>query len=161
MAGGDSLLGVEATVRDIDIGLALLVPISTAWTAWQTVWTGSVSNPSLGNGISQGSYKIVGNFMWWWFSITMGSTTTFGSGTYSFTFPLGNTIKTGSSGGSSITSGLRDNSGANQNVGFGAYLDGGSTFDIRAHSTNPITPAVPWAWAQSDFIRAWGFNELP
>lgn len=57
-----------------------------AWTAYTPAWTAS-TNPSLGNGTLTGQHMKVGRTTHMQLQLTAGSTTTFGSGTYTFSMP--------------------------------------------------------------------------
>lgn len=74
---GSELLTVDSTTR-----------MSGAWTTFTPTWTGSVTNPVIGNGTLGGRYSKIGRtaFVRCW--LYTGSTTTYGSGTYSFATPL-------------------------------------------------------------------------
>jgi hypothetical protein len=71
-----------------DAAIALSKLASDAATTYTPTWIGSVSNPSLGNGTLTAYYIKVGRVVHFLIKLTMGSTTTFGSGTYDFTLPL-------------------------------------------------------------------------
>jgi hypothetical protein len=60
------------------------------WTldTYTPTWTGSGSNPSLGNGTVSGKYMEIGDVVFGAFHYTMGSTTTYGSGNYSIALPV-------------------------------------------------------------------------
>jgi hypothetical protein len=51
-------------------------------------WTATSVNPALGNGTLIGSYVQIGSNCMFQFSLTMGSTTTFGTGEWEFTAPF-------------------------------------------------------------------------
>jgi len=51
-------------------------------------WVGSVTNPSIGNGSITGTYNMRGNVVEVQIFISMGSTTTYGSGSYTFSLPF-------------------------------------------------------------------------
>lgn len=70
------------------ITIAAVSDLATAWAAYVPTWTASVTNPTLGNGTAQGRYKQVGKIVHFVLEIVGGSTTTFGSGTYSFGLPV-------------------------------------------------------------------------
>jgi len=76
-----------------DILLSNTTPIS-GWTAYTPTWTGSSGNPVIGNGIITGLWRRVGSDMEVQIYVYSGSTTTFGSGLYSWTIPSGYTIDT-------------------------------------------------------------------
>ena len=66
------------------------------WTAYTPVWTASGTAPALGNGQLTGTYSRVGKN--WSFRIFFqpGSTSTFGTGTYSITLPVATSVVVGS-----------------------------------------------------------------
>ncbi|MFF1281044.1 hypothetical protein [Streptomyces sp. NPDC058299] len=59
-----------------------------AWTSYTPVWTGSTTNPSLGNGTLLGRYQKFGRTAVVHINLTPGSTTTYGSGSYNWTLPF-------------------------------------------------------------------------
>lgn len=61
--------------------------VFTAWMSYIPAWTASVSNPAIGNGTIVGKYKLVGKTCHFYIIITMGTTTTYGSGYWSVTLP--------------------------------------------------------------------------
>lgn len=58
------------------------------WTSFPPVWTAATTNPVLGNGTLTGRYMKIGRTVVCHINLTTGSTTTYGSGTYSFTLPV-------------------------------------------------------------------------
>ncbi|MDG9717394.1 hypothetical protein [Streptomyces sp. DH24] len=58
-----------------------------AWTAYTPAWTASSSNPSLGNATLTGRYMKIGRTVLCHINLTTGSTTTYGTGNYSFSLP--------------------------------------------------------------------------
>lgn len=59
-----------------------------AWTSYTPTWTGSTTNPVIGNGTLTGRYLKVGRTVWAELYVLAGGTTTFGSGTYTFGAPF-------------------------------------------------------------------------
>lgn len=59
-----------------------------AWTSYTPAWTGSGSNPAVGNGTLIGRYQKFGRTVIAHINLTCGSTTTYGSGNYNFTVPF-------------------------------------------------------------------------
>lgn len=59
-----------------------------AWTAYTPSWTASTTNPTLGNGTLAGQYIKIGRTCTATVFLTMGSTTTYGSGNYTFSLPF-------------------------------------------------------------------------
>ncbi|MDG4790366.1 hypothetical protein O7626_31355 [Micromonospora sp. WMMD1102] len=60
-----------------------------AWTTYTPTWTGSLTNPVLGNGTLEGKWRQVDPLMVAVrIKLVPGSTTTFGSGNYKFALPV-------------------------------------------------------------------------
>lgn len=57
-------------------------------TAYTPVWNASTTNPTIGNGLLQGRYIALEEWCWCWIAVNCGSTTTGGSGVYTFTLPF-------------------------------------------------------------------------
>ena len=70
-------------------GLAtgLLSSLFNVQNGFATVWEGSVADPSIGNGNIYCAYDNVAQFINFRLTLTTGSTTTFGTGDWSFTLP--------------------------------------------------------------------------
>lgn len=82
---------VAGTVVDepeLDVLSNNLTVIGEAWTSYTPAWTGSGSNPVIGNGTIVGQYRATGKTIDYFINILAGSTTTFGTGTYSFSLPV-------------------------------------------------------------------------
>lgn len=65
-----------------------LKAIGDAWTDYVPAWTGTITNPVIGNGTIVGAYLEVGKLVFYSIVITIGSTTTVGSGTYILSLPV-------------------------------------------------------------------------
>jgi hypothetical protein len=125
--------------------------IDIASVVYTPAWTGSVSDPVIGDGTLRGEYSRQGDVLVGIIEIIIGAGTTMGSGTWRFGLPL--------------TVGLV--SGCAQ--GGAAYmLDAGTKVEdaiqVIVNSTNYITlaipggldlvtPTTPWTWAVGDIIR--------
>ena len=57
------------------------------WQAYTPIWTAVTTNPSIGNGTLVGRYTQIGKTCILVIGLTMGSTTTYGSGNWSFSLP--------------------------------------------------------------------------
>lgn len=64
------------------------VDIGPVWTSYTPVWTAATVNPVIGNGSIIGQFCRIGKVVHFAAQITMGSTTTFGSGQYVVTLPV-------------------------------------------------------------------------
>lgn len=58
-----------------------------AWTSYTPTWTSTSTAPVLGNGTLSGRYMKIGRNVLCQINLTVGSTTTFGSGNYSWSLP--------------------------------------------------------------------------
>lgn len=131
---------------------------ATGWTTYVPTWGAASSNPTLGNGTKLGRYIRIGKlvFVQVWFGF--GSTTTFGSGIWSWTLPI--TAKDGWAPGSGNPFGvgggtcmLNKSSPANVAGGFAFLWDVGSPeWRIRCCSDAGVSLAqgVPWTWGAND-----------
>jgi hypothetical protein len=70
---------------------------STSWTPTWGIVSGTA--PTLGNGSLTGKYARIGDFVYFTINLIMGSTTTFGSGGYTFSLPFAMTDSTNGIGG--------------------------------------------------------------
>ncbi|WP_327403818.1 hypothetical protein OG194_29555 [Streptomyces sp. NBC_01288] len=61
--------------------------VFAAWSTYTPNWTAITTNPVLGNGTLVGRYMKIGRTVIAHVNLTMGSTTTYGSGGYSFDLP--------------------------------------------------------------------------
>lgn len=59
----------------------------TGWQSYTPTWTADTTNPSIGNGTLVGRYTQIGKTCILIIGLTMGSTTTYGSGNWSFSLP--------------------------------------------------------------------------
>lgn len=73
---------MEAEIRD------QFADLIAGWTPYTPVWAATTTAPVVGNGTLTGRYKLVGKTCTVTFELVMGSTTTFGSGTYSWSLPF-------------------------------------------------------------------------
>jgi len=67
---------------------AQLNGIGEALTSFTPTWTGTSTNPVLGNGQLLGQYTQVNKLVYARYTLIVGSTTTFGTGDYRFTYPV-------------------------------------------------------------------------
>ncbi len=116
-------------------------------------WTGSGGNPSLGDGTLYGTWSRDGNRVHVDIELTMGSTTTFGSGEWRFSLPVapynaaGESMKVGAAF-------LYDNNVPLINAGIALSNPALSYVKLYANGgAAEITPTTPWTWAQNDIIR--------
>lgn len=58
------------------------------WTDYTVTWTSSGTAPAIGNGTLTGRYCVIGDTVHFSIKLTGGSTTTWGTGNYSFSLPV-------------------------------------------------------------------------
>lgn len=122
--------------------------------SYSPTWT-SASNPqpAIGNGSLSGRYIISGKSIRLIMSFTAGTTTTFGTGVWSFSLPV-----TSAGGFERLgTSRIPDSSTGTQYVRLITILTGATTmtyFIEDGTSNNQLTSAVPMTWATGDALHA-------
>lgn len=124
------------------------------WTSYGSIaWSSSGTQPALGNGTLVGRYRRTSSsdLVIFEFRLTIGSTTTFGTGTYWISVPVtpSATATTNSSGhGYILDSGTLD-----KICGF-KFEDNTKLTPIGT-TGGVVTPTNPQTWATSDQLRGW------
>lgn len=121
-----------------------------AWKSYTPAWTATTTNPVINNGSLVGRYVELGDIVLVRARIQAGSTTTFGSGTYSLSLPVAPNTTVELSG----TAYFRDNSTAGRYPLICQRGGTGSTtlFFQRTDNRATVTRTVPVTWAQSDTL---------
>jgi len=70
------------------------VAAPSSFTSYTPAWTSSGTAPSLGNGTAAGAYITIGTLIAGYLQITIGSTSTNGTGTYNFSLPVSASVTT-------------------------------------------------------------------
>ena len=134
---------IEIDIKASDIG--------KAWTTFTVNWTGSGSNPAIGNGSMTGKYVKINKVVHGQILISMGSTTTYGGGLWFFDFPVPatNVFNYSIIGMAAFW----DNSASQNFIGF-VVPNGTSTTKMQVAVTGAggtdVTPTVPFTWAVND-----------
>ena len=155
----NSLLDSERNwewLKNLKLEKADLADEVGGWSDYTPVWTAASSNPAIGNGTIAGRYTQLGKTVHARIAVTMGGTTTFGTGIYSFSLPV-----------TCAFSGF-------QAIGYGTALDTGTevyggivcptttttaqlAVPVAAYpSAEPsrvISPTVPFTFASTDQIH--------
>ena len=129
------------------------------WQSYTPVWTAATTNPVLGNGTLVGRYCQIGKTVWVKFRLTIGSTTTLGSGDWSISLPVG----------PSVSHANLETFAACPSLCAGTYRvdamtipSGFSTFLVIATSVGSFYKSTtPGAWTTGNFINSEFFYELP
>ncbi len=142
----------------------------SVWLTATPAWTTSGTQPAIGNGTRITRYKQVGRICHFRIGFKFGSTTTFGTGQYSFGLPV-----TPKDPGSPFDSwehigmfkGL-DASASNHIFGQ-ALRNTGSSVILWNNARSTITPVAegiqtlnatnPFTWATTDYLNIWGSYE--
>jgi hypothetical protein len=134
-----------------------LKTIGDVWTAYTPAWTATSTNPALGNGTMTGHYIAAGKWITFRIRLTMGSTTTYGTGaSYSWTLPF--TAVSAATGDPVGGSTLFDTS-ASSYFPQHAFLVNTTGVSLAYESGNRVSPSSPLAWATGDKINIQGCYE--
>lgn len=130
--------------------------LENASSSFSPSWTGSSSNPTLGNGSLTGRYlRISAKLYWFRIVLVIGSTSTGGSGRWGFTLPAAPTV-------SQAVAALCEDNSASFRYGGSAFLTSGSdVFCVSVGSGGNIgaSSSVPFTWAVNDGLLVTGIYE--
>lgn len=148
------------TFYGYDAGGITWVPIASmkGWTAFTPTWSGSVSNPAVGNGSAAGFYLQVGKTVRFRLIVTMGSTTTYGSGAWGLTLPIA------PSNSQAVACVYVDDSASLRCAGTAWLTNGSGIFRMIPPTDAPsagITATTPFTWAVNDQLIVSGTYETP
>ena len=121
------------------------IEVGGVWQSYTPVWTAATTNPSIGNGTLSGRYCLIGKLITAKIFLQLGTTSTPGSGAYSFTFPIAPLNYR-------LVSGvyrLRDTGG---NLYEGAVEPFSATFALIRDGGAYVTNATPFGFADQDSI---------
>lgn len=143
------LAGDWITADDQDETYAAVKALTDAWTPYTPTWRSSGTQPALGNGTLTAAYRESGTFGEAHITLTIGSTSTFGTGIYRFDVPTGWSFTT------SRLRGLSMITDATGNVFLGGNIMATSTLvTTRVHGlaiANSIPGStIPMTWATGD-----------
>jgi hypothetical protein len=130
---------------------ATLNTIGAVWESWTPVWTASTTNPVIGNGTISGNYCRFNKTVIAEGSIIMGSTTTYGTGTYRISLPFGTAVVTNGSVGYATV--------FDASAGYIAYTGlatqaSSTLFEFRiGNGLGQFQPTVPITLGASDQFR--------
>lgn len=143
----DLVPGGGIFAADIAILNSALAAVSDAWTDFSAsvAWSAASVNPVLGNGTVIGAYIQVGKLVVYQGKIAMGTTTTFGTGTYNVALPVAVTAAAGAFVGSVSAFG-----GSATARSAGAVILGSTTtasFRPGTTGLGDYGPTIPYTWA--------------
>lgn len=127
---------------------------TTAWTPFTPSWTSTGTAPDFGNATLDCAYKSIGKTTFVRYSIVFGNTSTFGTGTWSFSLPV--TPKTGPR---QMMMAMAQDTGTGSSMGMCFVSSGTTTFNIGTTAGALWTVSSPHTWASTDAIRISGVLE--
>lgn len=130
-----------------------------AWTDYTPTWTTTGTAPSIGNGTLEGRYCRIGNVVFFHIYLDFGSTTSAGTGNWSFALPVsvGSNVNTLFP----VSCYMRDTTG----FGWGSTANrAGNTIlplyiDSSSHLVN-VTATSPFTWTTGDDLHIAGSYEV-
>lgn len=135
---------MNSQIRDVATG------IQASWSTYTPTW-GGTSNPAIGNGVLSGRYMRVGKTITANITIVMGSTTTYGSGTWTLSLPVASVFTTTTYVNLGSVS-MRDTSASANSTGV-AILANQTTAQMVVGSSNAfVSTTAPWTWANGDTL---------
>lgn len=145
------------TANNINELITDLTPALSARTSYTPAWSSSGTQPALVNGTAVGKYVALGKIGWCTGLITMGSSSTYGTGTYFFSLPPGWTIASGETGIVVGTARIIDTSLTTRYVGVVTVASTALVTISSNAATTDISATVPFTFATTDVI-AWDAN---
>lgn len=149
-------------VRASDLNALVLTSLWT-WTSYTMTWASSGTQPAIGNGTKQGAYVVIGKTCFFRINVLMGSTTTYGTGTYTFSLPFTAKTLTGTStlpawAGSAMCI----DSGTAYTLGILSVTSAATTCGVLQHATGSgfWSNTIPQTWANGDYLALEGCYEL-
>ncbi len=133
-------------------GSAWLVTAASAWSSYTPAWTATGTAPNLGNATVTGRYLQIGKTVHLSVRILFGTTSTFGTGAYSFSLPV---AASASGGGRTGSAYCRDTSATSAGHFQGnCVIDPGiSTTTLYVINVNAqVGATTPFTWANTDHI---------
>lgn len=141
-----------------DLALAqrnIVDALEAAWTAFTPAWTATGSNPVLGNGTLTGKYKRFGKTIIVRWVLTIGSTSTFGVGSWLLSTPFTAHADYSLAGGADIGQAtLRDLSAGSRVQRHVVIASPGSNVVLSDDAGGNALAGTPWVWANGDAIVA-------
>lgn len=133
---------------------------ASGWTSYTPAWTSTLTQPVLNNGTLVGRYRQASgsDMVHWVLGLSVGNTTTFGTGVYRFTYPTSPAPSATSLTLLTAFGYIYDSSsGATYSVA--AKPDAAGTVLIGTGAGNVGTNTQPITWATSDLLILNGFYE--
>lgn len=133
--------------------------VGGTWTSYTPTWTGATTNPVYGNASVSAAWTKIGKTVFVRMYLIMGSTTTYGSGFWSWSLPSGQSAQSvpGFSGKALWSAIAAANDfGTAVVTGIAKVSSGSSVFQVTGIGGNgdPWAATFPFTWTTSDEIFA-------
>jgi len=152
-------LTVSGSVDATSITTDSLTINDTGWTNFTPTWYAGTGTNSVGDGLAEGRYRQLGKTVEVWMQITMGSTTTFGTGEYKVSLPVASRML-----GSAVLSLVMSDTGTRlyNSLAHNAYTT--TLFHTSSNvtlfwDTGVVTNTSPFTWTNGDFFVIAGTYE--
>jgi hypothetical protein len=141
---------IQNTASDIDADMAAQL---AAWTSYVPVWTSTGTAPSLGNGTITGRYKQVGKLVVATIKVVFGSTSTFGTGAYSFSLPVAASGSTDYVGSAYMRDASGTSTGHYAGIAVVTAVSPTVLTAVEASGHTQLQATLPVVWANTDFLE--------
>lgn len=135
-----------------------------AWTAYTPTWTAVTTNPAIGDGTITGAYQQIGKTVHFRVNLSLGSTSTVGSGNWHFGLPVAAAAGLVVNHGINVAGYAEDAAVQGYMIG-AARMQSASAIELIFAGGTPAGAAAivgsgsPFAWASGDFLRFSGSYE--
>jgi len=126
--------------------------LGAQWISYTPTWTATSSNPSIGNGVIVARYRQMSTTVTYSGRITIGSTTTVGSGAWRISLPIA-AVDSGYGAGSGVAYDASTNGNRRPVV---VWFADTQTLRIEG-DTGDVDGSNPFTWASGDQLR-WTFE---
>jgi hypothetical protein len=127
--------------------------IGGAWSTYTPTWTGATTNPVLGNGTIAGRYKLIGDKTCHvQIKLTMGTTTTYGSGNWLFSLPSGTNQETAALFPIGVAMAQDASAGPARYTGTVEVSSSTAVLVMNNATGAGMTATVPFTWASTDVL---------
>jgi hypothetical protein len=127
------------------------IEIGGVWQDWTPTWM-ATTNPSIGNGTLSGRYFQIVKLVYCQFTMIAGSTTTFGSGIWRFSYPVAPNLSSAVS--YQVGSVRAVDVGSTELIGFTANYGGGTSYMSIIINGAWLSSVAPFTWSATngDFL---------
>lgn len=143
--------------QDIQAAVEAIDDLLTSWltfTSYSPTWTGATTNPVIGNGSISAKYVRMGDLVFAFGLITMGSTTTYGTGEWRLSLPVTSASLAGGGGGAIVDASSSSN---NEGVGINFYSVTQIRFVASGGNASSLVPFTPFQ--TGDTVNWWAAYE--